>query len=397
MGKTVKQEPTDTRNRNKVHPEREIRAVKREQVKRNQTASTATRDDSTPEEKSVDRRVLRSKYLALSNKINDERDDLTRADSKNFASIIKEVEDLHNHVQRPREQVADAEALLGIASTLVSSVKSQSNEGITPADFISRLLLEFGVANRALDNEVNAPNSIKWKEIGLLVSPIFLKCNGCSTMIGPMNTELKQRKTVVNRISRKRTRPTERSQPEKVNDSGKEEKTDTDNNMATMFEILRRKRQARLENIILNRRSFAQTVENLFALSFLVKDGRIEIIVDESGSHIVSPRNAPAANSVMSGEVTFRHFVFRFDFKDWKVMTQVVKEGDELMPDRKSVSCEVDQSAANNMAENLKRTPIRKFSRNRGLVLQEDSVVEDSPETEIAKANATLRCKRKLI
>ncbi|KAG9134759.1 hypothetical protein Leryth_001068 [Lithospermum erythrorhizon] len=322
------------------------------------------------------RRVLRSRYLNVKNRIS---------------------------VQRPREQVADAEALLDIATTLVSSVKAHSSDGITPSDFISCLLKDFGERAGLSNNIDEERNSVRWRDIGRAVSNVFPSAFGCFTMVGPLDTELKQRKPVVHK---KRTKESEKARPEELDaysldDSVAEEKTDTDKNMATMFGILRKNRNVRLENLILNRNSFAQTVENLFALSFLVKDGRAEIEVDDKGCHFVVPKNAPAANTVLSGEVSFSHFVFRFDFKDWKLMLTSVKDGEELMPHRMD-SDNINDSQAGSASEVTQTqpptTPIRKLCRNRGLVLQEQTVVEDSPESldSPGRTGAVRRGKRKL-
>ncbi|KAK7336639.1 hypothetical protein VNO77_17185 [Canavalia gladiata] len=280
------------------------------------------------------RRGLRSRYLTVTNMINDERDEMARPDSDKFDLIFNEMESLHQLVTKPREQVADAKALLDITKSLVMSVKSNVNGGLTPSDFVTHILENFGgqcgPSNGAEDC---SRNSIAWKDIGVAVSHVFRGASGCSTMIGPIDTKKKQRR-VINR--RKRVRPTELARPEELCGDSREERTETDINMLVMFDILRTNKVVKLENLVLNRNSFAQTVENLFALSFLVKDGRAEIKVNEAGLQLVSPRNAPAANSVISKDVSFRHFVFRFDFNDWKLMAHSVGVGEELMPHRNS-------------------------------------------------------------
>ncbi|XP_074569644.1 non-structural maintenance of chromosomes element 4 homolog A-like [Curcuma longa] len=335
---------------------------------------------SSARQGAAERRVLRSRYLAVKHLISDKREDIAGVDSGNFNSIITEVESLHELVQKPREQVADAKALLDIANTLVTSVKSQTNEGITPSDFINALLKKHGEENGG----ESTGNTIHWEYLGCNVAYIFRNASGCSTMIGPMGNELKQRKVVV---QRKRTRPTESSLPEELADTGSEVKTDTDKNMSSMFDILRRKKSVKLENLVLNRESFAQTVENIFALSFLVKEGRAEMTVNSNGHHIISPRNAPAASAIASGEVSYSHFVFRFDFKDWKLMIDNVAVRTELMPHRNNIGGGgASASNSNNAGEesHAPATPIKKLTRNQGMIIQEASIVDESLQTATA-------------
>ncbi|CAI0409852.1 unnamed protein product [Linum tenue] len=220
-------------------------------------------------------------------------------------------------------------------------------------------------------------------------------------MFGPMDTEMKQRKHNV--THRPRTRLGQSTRPKEVDDTGVEERTDTDKNMAAMFWIFKIKKRARLDCLILNRKSFAQTVENLFALSFLVKDGRVEIVVDEDSNHFVLPRNAPASESVMSKEVAYRHFVFRFGFRDWQMMMAGVPDGEELMPNRDTDSSAADMSQDTGHTEGAQpRTPIRKLTRNRGLVVQNDTVEEtpqpqEEEEDETGARNGLHQCKRRLV
>ncbi|GAA0186049.1 hypothetical protein LIER_33337 [Lithospermum erythrorhizon] len=256
-------------------------------------------------------------------------------------------------VNKPREQLADAEALLELTESLHACVKSHAVSGISTSEFMYCLLKDFKLAGRETRKHRSAECSIDWEELGLSVSPIFKNGKGCNTMLGPMSNVLQQRKAYA---CRRRTRISKRENPKELDD-GAEKTTDTDKNIVVMFEILKKKKTVQLENLVLNRKSFAQTVENLFSLSFLVKDGRVRIDVDDQGSHLVSPTNAPDSKSILSGEDRYDHFVFRFDFSDWKLMMNMVPEGKELMPHRELLleSCYSQATTDNASMKNMSR------------------------------------------
>ncbi|KAJ0980665.1 hypothetical protein J5N97_008920 [Dioscorea zingiberensis] len=113
---------------------------------------------------------------------NEEGERITKGSSEKFQSIMSQVESLHKLVKKPREQVSDAEALLDIANTLVTSVRSQTN-GMTPSDFVTSMMKNF--------RKRNVTNMTIWVDVGRIVTPILRIFPGCSTMVGSLNPEIK--------------------------------------------------------------------------------------------------------------------------------------------------------------------------------------------------------------
>lgn len=270
-----------------------------------------------------DRRSLRANYRAVKADIAE-----CKHDPGSFDQVFGNMEHLYTEVNHPREQIADAEALLDITASLLATVKDLGGRrGRNASEFVTAVIKVFGTNAVASDERIEPV--LDFERLGREACAVFLDAPGMTTMIGPMESQQKQRKTPQRRP---RDRLLETARPEELRESVSST-TQTDKNMEAMFTILKRNKTVYLEDLVLNRLSFAQTVENIFSLSFLVKDGRAEISIN-NGRHIVRPMNFPTQQQREQGKGSMNQFVLRFDFKDWQVMKEMVQVGGELMPNR---------------------------------------------------------------
>ncbi|CAM6104556.1 unnamed protein product [Calypogeia fissa] len=300
----------------------------------------------------TDRRLLRSKYRALKSFLNDSKAKIAHPDG-GFMEIVERVDKLYAQATKPREQATDAELYNELTDQVYHLVRGAQNKGgMSAAEFVGAIIHTYGLPG-SVDGDPG--QSLDWEALGLEACAVLRVAPGMSTMVGPMDVGVKARRTTG---PRRRDRPTEKTRPQQVEEADADKpNTETEANINTMFQILIRRKECQIDHLVLNRVSFAQTIENLFALSFLVKDGRVEFKFGENGSQVVVPRNAPAHADRAAGEGLNTQFVFRLDFQCWRLMQEEVAEGEELMPHRGNREQSPGIPAA--------RTPIRKNSRNR--------------------------------
>eukprot|EP00879_Flechtneria_rotunda_P021445 GHRR01022602.1.p1 GENE.GHRR01022602.1~~GHRR01022602.1.p1 ORF type:complete len:249 (+),score=60.38 GHRR01022602.1:691-1437(+) len=220
----------------------------------------------------AERRALRTQYRQLHIETVAGKENLINGGSELQAMLLK-ANSLHKQVARPREHAVDAEVFAHLTECSFNLIRRSqaSNQGRTPGDLISALRMAFVIDSIAAAAGGMHEDAFDWAAMGGGCSGMHKSGPGVNCMRGPLAAEARARHTAVRQA---RQAVGSQVQPKELEVIQENEKQETDRNYQQMWGQLRAagagRQQIPFIRLVCNHSSFAQTVENIFTLSFLV-------------------------------------------------------------------------------------------------------------------------------
>jgi len=258
-------------------------------------------------------------------------------DSKRFEATLARANQLGVQAIETREQAVDTGLLLHLSDIGVNMARNldPGGAGRTPGDLVAALVSAFVPALDAADSVRENPALFDWAELGRRVAHAFRPGVGMKCMLGPLQDAKPKEKRSTQR--RARDQLAAEVNPDVLKNAGKAdaEVQETDKNLDEMLRVIQREKCLPLPLLVLNKESMAQTVENIFTLSFIVKEGGASLSQDEEGDwvnvHAENPnatRGQPDSESpgerARKSATRTRQLVTRFDMEDWRAMVEDV-------------------------------------------------------------------------
>jgi non-structural maintenance of chromosomes element 4 len=293
---------------------------------------------SQPQEKQ-----LRTNYRDLLQEIRRSKHDLESHDNNKIKATLEKANALQAQVTKPREQAMDSEIFNLITEHSVEYVRklAQSGKSYSAADFLRRLKTRYVNDPDAQNAAKDDPSLFKWFQLGSHVAYAFKPAPVTFHMLGPMDSQPMMRK--VGQRQRRRDPIGAATRPDEVEDLEDDDKQETDRNMEEMWKALGRQPDstARLVDLVLNHKSYAQSLENLFTLSFLVRDARVELKECEERGIMVVKKDMKkggggGSKDNAAQEAQRVQFVMRMDMDTWEEWCTYTRAGECLMTHRKA-------------------------------------------------------------
>ncbi|KAF8897055.1 Nse4 C-terminal-domain-containing protein [Gymnopilus junonius] len=295
--------------------------------------------DQDPEEK----RAVRQNYRSLTKKIEEHQGNPNDFATEELLSQVQKADKLFNKVKGPQEATLDSHLLLmasNMGAQKARAMKSGSG-AFDVDDFISKLVRYMG-GQKAVedtfpedsdeDDRQDESSPLDWERIGRKAMAKSRRVPTMGFMLGPLSIEQKKR-TVTKRSKLEKNKEDERKPQELREEDIQRSENETTKNVAILLAILKDNPDpVNIFRFVVNPNDFAQSVENIFYLSFLIRDAKVAFETVD-GEPVIYLCHPPTEKDYEDG-LKKNQMVLEFDMATWKRAIDVFNITDSMIPQR---------------------------------------------------------------
>lgn len=348
-----------------------------------------------PEQDPEERRRIKRGIRDLHSTLNDSRTEFLQADSTGLVDTIEATDGLFRNVKQTSDATVDSRLLVAVADLSYKKVSTltlgDSSVGVDVDDFVTKCISFMKRPERGDDDQQQAPSGTQTQrrrrqqieaedeDSGDALNWQFLGRNACllynsrpslsGFLLGPLSVQKKVRQQTQRRAREEREEPTQRSRTlqlteEELDNQEKQSLTAICGAIYGLLQDVQVKNMAALEKsyedldqpsdeqvhdlmyqhdicddggiplfkFCINPKSFGQTVENLFYVSFLIKEGKAGLGYDSRELPTISA----AAERGLSErqEKERKQAVFSMSFELWEELVESFGIEQSIIPHR---------------------------------------------------------------
>ncbi|KAM4636161.1 non-structural maintenance of chromosomes element 4 homolog A isoform 1-T2 [Discoglossus pictus] len=296
----------------------------------------------------TNRRQIRHQYRELMQTMQHNREDMLSSRNNKLTEALEEANKLFSGVSRAREAVLDAQFLV-LASNLGKEKASQLHADMTlfdPTSFAEDLLSFMGlnrIENAGSDSEdegcaTGFLPADAWQKLGTEADKYFKRTPTFHYMLGSFKTEPPvvrqriERQKKDNKAEEKRVMP---AQLKKMDESHQEAtEKEVERILGFLQTYFKEDPDTPISffDFVIDPNSFARTVENIFHVSFIIRDGFARIRLDHDRLPVIEPVAQENEQNVDKDNQPRYQGVISLSHQDWKEIVETFEITEPMIP-----------------------------------------------------------------
>ncbi|XP_001925740.1 non-structural maintenance of chromosomes element 4 homolog A [Sus scrofa] len=278
-------------------------------------------------------RQIRHQYRALINSVQQNREDILNASDK-LTQVLEEANTLFNGVSRAREAVLDAHFLV-LASDLGKEKAKQLRSDLNSFDmlrYVETLLTHMGVNPLEAEELVRDEDSSdfefivydSWKISGKTAENTFNKTHTFHFLLGSIQGEGPVPKPRIDRPKKARMIEEKQAMPAELKRMEQSHQEATEKEVERILGLLQTYFQEDPDtpmsffDFVVDPHSFPRTVENIFHVSFIIRDGFARIRLDQDRLPVIEPVNINESDGIDQNTQIRNQAVIALSYREWE-------------------------------------------------------------------------------